>query len=128
MPAGPFPASLPRQAWDIIFPLPQLHLSATAALSGHLAQVIGRFSSRGGRACGGILLGPAGIEVAYERLGDPSAPPALLMMGAGAQMLSWPEGFCAELAGRGVQVIRFDNRDAGRSSHWADAPAPDLPR
>lgn len=37
-------------------------------------------------------------------------------------MISWPEGFCAELAGRGVQVIRFDNRDAGRSSHWADAP------
>jgi hypothetical protein len=35
-------------------------------------------------------------------------------------------GFCAELPARGVQVIRFDNRDADLSSHLPDAPTPDL--
>ena len=47
-------------------------------------------------------------------------------MGGGAQMINWPEGFCAELVSRGVQVIRFDSRDTARSSHVTDAPVPDL--
>jgi len=71
-------------------------------------------------------VGPAGIEVAYERLGDEQAPPVLLVMGVGAQMIGWPDGFCDELVGRGLQAIRFDNRDAGLSSHFAGAPVPDL--
>lgn len=71
-------------------------------------------------------VGPSGIDIAYERLGGAVAPPVLLIMGAGAQMISWPDGFCTELAGRGLQVIRFDNRDAGRSSHFPDGPVPDL--
>jgi pimeloyl-ACP methyl ester carboxylesterase len=71
-------------------------------------------------------VGPSGIEMAYERFGDPEAPPVLLMMGGGAQMISWPDEFCAELARRGLHVVRFDNRDAGRSSHFPDGPPPDL--
>ncbi|MFE1793170.1 alpha/beta fold hydrolase [Streptomyces sp. NPDC059525] len=73
-----------------------------------------------------VNVGPAGIEVAYERLGDPQAPPVLLVMGLALQMYGWPDGFCAELTGRGMQVIRFDNRDCGLSSHFHDAPVPDL--
>jgi pimeloyl-ACP methyl ester carboxylesterase len=73
-----------------------------------------------------LNVGPSGIEVTYERFGDLQAPPVFLIMGGGAQMINWPDGFCAELAGRGVQVIRFDNRDTGRSSHFPDAPVPDL--
>ncbi len=73
-----------------------------------------------------LNVGPSGIEVAYERFGDPGAPPVLLMMGGGAQMINWPEGFCAELLSRGVHAIRFDNRDTGLSSHFPDAPVPDL--
>jgi pimeloyl-ACP methyl ester carboxylesterase len=72
-------------------------------------------------------VGPSGIQVAYERFGAATAPPVVLIMGAGAQMIGWPEGFCAELAGRGAHVIRFDNRDSGHSTHFADAPPPDLP-
>ncbi|MEU3726470.1 alpha/beta hydrolase [Streptomyces sp. NPDC031705] len=74
-----------------------------------------------------VNVGPAGIEVAYERWGDGQAPPVLLIMGIALQMHGWPDGFCAELTGRGVQLIRFDNRDAGLSSHFPDAPVPDVP-
>ncbi|MFD8019460.1 alpha/beta hydrolase [Streptomyces lavendulae] len=71
-------------------------------------------------------VGPSKIEIAYERFGDPHDPAVLLVMGIALQMLGWPEGFCAELASRGVQVIRFDNRDVGLSSHFPDAPVPDV--
>lgn len=71
-------------------------------------------------------VGPARIDVAYERLGEAAAPPALLIMGGGAQLINWPDGFCDELLARGLQVIRFDNRDAGASTHFRDAPIPDL--
>ncbi|MFJ3923193.1 alpha/beta fold hydrolase [Streptomyces sp. NPDC090022] len=73
-----------------------------------------------------VNVGPAGIEMAYERLGDPAAPPVLLVMGIGAQLNGWPDGFCAELVARGVQPVRFDNRDCGLSSHFRHAPEPDL--
>lgn len=43
-------------------------------------------------------VGPAGIDVAYQRSGDPSAPPVLMIMGLGAQMTHWPDSFCHELA------------------------------
>ena len=71
-------------------------------------------------------VGPARIDIAYERLGDPDAPPVLLIMGLGAQLIAWPDGFCDELIAHGLQVIRFDNRDVGKSTHLTDAPAPDL--
>jgi pimeloyl-ACP methyl ester carboxylesterase len=73
-----------------------------------------------------LNVGPSSIEVAYERFGDVQAPPVLLVMGLGAQMLSWHEGFCAQLVARGLHVIRFDNRDVGLSSHFTESPAPDL--
>ncbi|QWF80621.1 alpha/beta fold hydrolase [Amycolatopsis sp. CA-230715] len=72
-------------------------------------------------------VGPSGIEIAYERFGDPQAPPVLLIQGIAAQMIHWHEEFCAALAARGLQVIRFDNRDNGRSTHLTGVPVPDLP-
>jgi pimeloyl-ACP methyl ester carboxylesterase len=74
-----------------------------------------------------VNVGPAQIDIAYERMGDPDAPPVLLIQGLGAQLIGWHVGFCAALVERGLQVIRFDNRDTGRSTHISDAPAPDLP-
>ena len=71
-------------------------------------------------------VGPAGIDIAYEQFGEPEAPPVLLIMGLGAQMLAWPDQFCVTLAGHGLHVIRFDNRDVGLSSHMTDAPPPDV--
>lgn len=72
-------------------------------------------------------VGPAGIDIAYERLGSRDAPVVLLIMGGGAQYISWPDAFCHALVDRGLQVVRFDNRDVGLSTHLTDAPSPDLP-
>src|SRR5437660_1747975 len=71
-------------------------------------------------------VGPSGVTLAYESFGDPEAPPVLLVMGLGMQMIGWPDGFCAELVAHGLHVIRFDNRDVGLSTHIQDAPPPDL--
>lgn len=56
------------------------------------------------------------LTLCYERFGDPADPPLLLIMGLGMQMLGWDEEFCEVLVERGFHVIRFDNRDVGRSS------------
>ena len=64
-----------------------------------------------------------GITLCYERFGDPEDPPILLVMGLATQMIAWHEDFCEELAGRGFSVVRFDNRDIGRSTH-VDARPP----
>lgn len=57
-----------------------------------------------------------GIDICYETFGDEGAEPMFLIMGLGAQMIHWDDDFCRELAGRGFRVIRFDNRDIGKSS------------
>ena len=62
------------------------------------------------------------IELCYEIFGDPADPALLLVMGLGSQMIDWHEEFCAGLAGRGFHVIRFDNRDIGRSTHVRGRP------
>jgi pimeloyl-ACP methyl ester carboxylesterase len=62
------------------------------------------------------------ITLCYETFGDPADPTALLVMGLGTQMIAWHEDFCDELASRGLHVVRFDNRDCGRSTHIRGAP------
>ena len=69
-------------------------------------------------------VGPARIEIAYERLGDRGAPPVLLIMGAGTQLIGWPDELCDQLVASGLQIVRFDNRDVGESTHMTGAPPP----
>jgi pimeloyl-ACP methyl ester carboxylesterase len=64
------------------------------------------------------------VELCYETFGDPGDAPLLLVMGLGTQMIAWREEFCELLAGRGFFVIRFDNRDIGRSTHFRDVRPP----
>lgn len=68
-----------------------------------------------------------GITLSYETVGDPADPTALLVMGLGTQMIAWQDDFCRELAGRGLHVVRFDNRDIGRSTHLQGRP-PSVPQ
>ncbi len=69
-----------------------------------------------------------GIELAYERLGDPAAPAVLLIMGLGGQLVSWPDPLCQDLVDAGYQVVRFDNRDVGLSSKLDHHGTPNLHR
>jgi pimeloyl-ACP methyl ester carboxylesterase len=63
-----------------------------------------------------------GITLCYETFGDREDPPVLLVMGLATQMIAWHEDFCEGLAERGFHVIRFDNRDTGRSTHMEFRP------
>ena len=56
-----------------------------------------------------------GVELCTESFGRPADPPILLIMGIGASMLWWDEGFCRLLTEGGRFVIRYDHRDTGRS-------------
>jgi pimeloyl-ACP methyl ester carboxylesterase len=58
-----------------------------------------------------------GIELCCETFGDRADPPLVLIMGLGLQMVHWPLPLIAQLVERGHHVIRFDNRDRGRSTH-----------
>ena len=68
--------------------------------------------------CSDMLLAPISttMELCYQTFGDPSDDPILLIMGLGGPMLWWDEAFCSQLAAAGFFVVRFDNRDIGRST------------
>ena len=69
-----------------------------------------------------------GIRIEYEEFGNPGDPAVVLIMGYGAQMVVWPEAFCRALAEQSLRVIRFDNRDAGLSTHLDGVKAPGMLR
>lgn len=56
------------------------------------------------------------MELCYQTFGDPDAEPLLLVMGLGGPMTWWDTELCELLVERGFHVVRFDNRDAGRST------------
>jgi pimeloyl-ACP methyl ester carboxylesterase len=62
--------------------------------------------------------------IVSETFGDPRDPALLLIMGAMASMLWWPEALCKKLAGEGRFVIRYDNRDTGLSTKYAPGTPP----
>ena len=70
------------------------------------------------------------LDIYYEDMGDENHPAVLLIMGLGAQLLLWREGFCERLVNQGLRVIRYDNRDVGLSSkvEGRHTGAPLLPR
>ncbi|HEU4393314.1 MAG TPA: alpha/beta hydrolase [Solirubrobacterales bacterium] len=65
-----------------------------------------------------------GIELCCQEMGDPDGEPLLLVMGLATQMIAWDETFCGMLAERGFRVVRFDNRDIGRSTKIESAGVP----
>ncbi|MGL4287197.1 MAG: alpha/beta fold hydrolase [Phreatobacter sp.] len=66
------------------------------------------------------------IAIEYDSFGPNDAETMLLISGLGVQMIRWAVPFCEALAARGYRVIRFDNRDAGLSTHLDGAPVPEL--
>lgn len=67
-----------------------------------------------------------GIEIEYETFGSRKDPALLLIMGLGAQLTLWPESLCTGLAGQGLFVVRYDNRDVGLSTDFDKWGVPDL--
>ncbi|HXZ17335.1 MAG TPA: alpha/beta hydrolase [Roseiarcus sp.] len=67
-----------------------------------------------------------GIDIEYESFGRFSDPAILLIMGVTATMVYWPDSLCQGLAAKGFRVVRFDNRDIGRSTHLDALGGPDL--
>ena len=73
----------------------------------------------------GEQIAPVGeLELCYETFGDRSDPALVLIMGLATQMIAWRDEFCAGLAARGFFVVRFDNRDVGRSTRLDHLPVP----
>ena len=67
-----------------------------------------------------------GLELTYERYGDPASPVLLCIHGLGAQMTDWRPGTFEGFVDQGYQVVCFDNRDVGESTWLDDAGEPDL--
>ncbi len=82
-----------------------------------------RDSTKDGDAFRGVpiaerLINANGVDLCTESFGDPADPPILLVAGLGSSMLWWPEGFCRLLVEPGRFVIRYDQRDSGRSTTY----------
>jgi pimeloyl-ACP methyl ester carboxylesterase len=67
-----------------------------------------------------------GITIEYESFGRESDPAILLIMGFSGQLTVWPVAFCEGLAAKGFRVIRFDNRDVGKSTHLSQLGVPNI--
>ena len=65
-----------------------------------------------------------GVDIEYESFGHVDDPVILLIMGFAAHLTVWPEPLCYGLAAKGFRVIRFDNRDIGKSTHLMDKGSP----
>lgn len=67
-----------------------------------------------------------GLQITYDSFGDPADPAMILIMGLGTQMIHWSEQFCQLLASKKLRVIRFDNRDIGKSTWLTNSRVPSL--
>ncbi len=67
-----------------------------------------------------------GITLVYDTFGNRNAEPLLLIQGLSWQMIMWDDDFCRALASRGYYVLRFDNRDIGRSTKLDAAGVPNI--
>ncbi len=65
------------------------------------------------------------VELYFEAFGDPADPTLLLVNGLGSQLINYPEELCGRFVDAGFFTIRYDNRDVGLSTKFADV-TPDL--
>jgi pimeloyl-ACP methyl ester carboxylesterase len=70
-----------------------------------------------------MLVRSGDATIATQAFGPADAPGLILVMGATASMLWWPEPLCRRLADNGLRVVRYDNRDTGRSTSYAPGSA-----
>jgi pimeloyl-ACP methyl ester carboxylesterase len=68
-----------------------------------------------------LMIANGEIVIATEAFGRAGDTPVVLVMGATASMLWWPDSFCRDLARAGRFLVRYDNRDTGQSTSSAAA-------
>lgn len=72
---------------------------------------------------GTVLCLSGDVQLCVEIIGDRADPTVLLIGGATWSMDWWDEKLCQQLADRGRRVVRYDQRDTGRSiSYPAGSP------
>lgn len=64
------------------------------------------------------------LQVCTEYFGIENNPTILLIAGATVSMLFWDAEFCKRLSEKGYFVIRYDNRDVGKSTFYEPSEAP----
>ncbi len=96
----------------------------TAATAANLFSARSVFSKEGEAEMNTKTIRADQVEIVTQSFGDPTDPTVLLVMGAMASMLWWPEEFCRMLASGGRHVIRYDNRDTGLSTKYAPGEPP----
>ena len=57
-----------------------------------------------------------GIDIWWEDFGDSKNPTVLLIMGAYTNSQAWPKSLINLLVQNNYHVVRFDNRDSGKST------------
>jgi pimeloyl-ACP methyl ester carboxylesterase len=65
---------------------------------------------------------PSGVQLCYVVDGEPRGRPIMLLTGIGLDLWSWSPSLVTALTAAGFRVIRFDNRDSGRSSRMSNRP------
>ena len=65
-----------------------------------------------------------GVDLCVEAFGDPADPALLLIMGSSASMDWWEDEFCRRVAAGLLFVIRYDQRDTGRSVTYPPGAPP----
>ncbi|MDC3027252.1 alpha/beta fold hydrolase, partial [Gammaproteobacteria bacterium] len=70
----------------------------------------------------GAVLQVNNVRIWYEEFGDINNETVLLIMGANANCKQWPQEFIDELTEKNFRVVRFDNRDVGKSSWFGKEP------
>lgn len=67
-----------------------------------------------------------GIELEVDVRAGHRPTPVVMIMGLGVPLTYWEDGFCDRLAARGHSLVRFDNRDVGKSSWLEELGVPDV--
>ncbi|MGL4966012.1 MAG: alpha/beta fold hydrolase [Inquilinus sp.] len=62
------------------------------------------------------------LKLCYRVEGNPSHPPVLMIMGLNSQLIYWPQPLVDKIVAAGYRVVRFDNRDSGRTEWLSEKP------
>ncbi len=71
----------------------------------------------------GVIVEANNINIWYEEFGDKNNDTILLIMGANANCMQWDQEFIDQLVANDFHVVRFDNRDVGKTTWFGKEPA-----